>query len=57
MPTGEIGGRYSDQDKDWQDWALPYMKKRGFGVFYFALNPVRACFGGCVAVSYERMVA
>ena len=36
---GEIGGMYIGQDKQWQDWALPYMKAQGFGLFYFALNP------------------
>ena len=45
---GEIGGKYSDQDRQWQDWALPYMAKQGFGLFYFALNPDSEDTGGLV---------
>ena len=31
--------RYEDQDRQWQDWAIPFCEANGFGVFYFALNP------------------
>ena len=37
--TGEMGGFYTGKDKVWQDWAFSFMKERGIGVFYFALNP------------------
>ena len=36
---GEIGGTYVGADKIFQDWALPYIVEKGFGLFYFALNP------------------
>lgn len=39
---GEIGGIYTDQDKQWQDWALPYIKQRGFGHTGCAPNSERA---------------
>ena len=45
---GEIGGMYIGQDKQWQDWALPYMQSQGFGLFYFALNPDSEDTGGLV---------
>lgn len=45
---GEIGGMYIGQDKQWQDWALPFMKAQGFGLFYFALNPDSEDTGGLV---------
>ncbi|KAL1510621.1 hypothetical protein AB1Y20_006922 [Prymnesium parvum] len=49
---GEIGGRYTDQDRQWQDWALPYCVSRGFGLFYFALNPDSDDTGGLVKKSW-----
>ena len=45
---GEIGGDYNGEDRTWQDWAIPYVKKRGFGIFYFALNPDSEDTGGLV---------
>ena len=45
---GEIGGDYSGDDRRWQDWAIPYVKERGFGIFYFALNPDSEDTGGLV---------
>ena len=45
---GEMGGRYTNQDKAWQDWAMPYIVQRGFGLFYFALNPDSEDTGGLV---------
>ena len=45
---GEIGGLYKDIDRQWQDWAIPYLKQRGFGIFYFALNPDSEDTGGLV---------
>ena len=34
---GEIGGSYEGLDRNWQDWALPYCKEQGFGLFCTAL--------------------
>jgi len=45
---GEIGGGYNGEDRRWQDWAIPYVKERGFGIFYFALNPDSEDTGGLV---------
>jgi len=45
---GEIGGDYNGADKTWQDWAIPFMKQNGFGLFYFALNPDSKDTGGLV---------
>ena len=39
---------YIGQDRQWQDWALPYIARRGFGLFYFALNPDSDDTGGLV---------
>ena len=39
LVIGEMGGFYTDKDKEWQDWAFGLMKERGIGVFYFCLNP------------------
>lgn len=37
---GELGGRYEEEaEREWQRWALEYAAERGFGVFYFGLNP------------------
>ena len=54
---GEIGGRYTDQDRQWQDWAIPYLKQRGFGIFYFALNPDSDDTGGLVRAADDRRFA
>ena len=45
---GEFGGMYTDQDRQWQDWALPYCKQQGISLFYFALNPDSEDTGGLV---------
>ncbi|KAL1528782.1 hypothetical protein AB1Y20_010109 [Prymnesium parvum] len=50
---GEFGGRYVDQDKQWQDWALPFCVESGFGMFYFALNPDSADTGGLVDANWS----
>ena len=51
---GEIGGKYIDRDKVWQDWAWPYVNERGFGVFYFALNPDSKDTGGLVPADWSE---
>lgn len=43
---GEMGGFYTGQDKEWQDWAFAFMRERGIGIFYFALNPGSKDTGG-----------
>lgn len=43
---GEMGGKYEGKDQVWQDWAFGFMKQRGIGVFYFALNPSSEDTGG-----------
>jgi len=35
---GEMGGWYVDKDRQWQDWAVSYMKEKGIGIFYFVLQ-------------------
>ena len=45
---GEFGGNYVDADRVWQDWAIPYIMEKGFGLFYFALNPDSKDTGGLV---------
>ena len=37
-----VGGGEKKDDETWRDLALGYARDRGFGVFYFRLNPVRA---------------
>ena len=44
--VGEMGGFYTGKDKVWQDWAFDFMKAKGIGVFYFALNPGSKDTGG-----------
>jgi len=39
LVIGEMGGFYTGKDKEWQDWAVSYMRDAGIGLFYFALNP------------------
>lgn len=51
---GEIGGKYVDQDKQWQDWALDYCREKGFGLFYFALNPDSADTGGLTMTNWTE---
>merc|ERR1719506_1520402 len=43
---GEMGGFYLEKDKVWQDWAFDYLREKGIGVFYFALNPGSKDTGG-----------
>ena len=43
---GEFGGFYTGKDKEWQDWAIGTLKRRGIGVFYFCLNPDSVDTGG-----------
>ncbi len=45
---GEMGGFYTGKDKIWQDWAFEFMRKRGIGVFYFAMNPGSKDTGGLI---------
>ena len=35
------GGLYRDNDRQWQDWAIPYIVQRGFGVFSACSCPCR----------------
>lgn len=51
---GEIGGDYKGEDRRWQDWAIPYVKERGFGIFYFALNPDSEDTGGLVPMDWSE---
>ena len=44
---GELGGWFdTDADQHWQRWALGYAARRGFGVFYWCLNPNSGDTGG-----------
>lgn len=36
---GEFGGVYTSYDRAWQDAFMTYLIKKGFGGFYFGLNP------------------
>ena len=47
---GELGGRYEEAaEREWQRWALHYAAERGFGVFYFGLNPNSDDTGGLLS--------
>lgn len=37
--VGEWGGTYEGKDKLWQDQFAKYLMKKGFGFFYWCLNP------------------
>ena len=37
--VGEFGGFYTSYDRQWQDAFVDYLKARGFGAFFFGLNP------------------
>ena len=37
--VGEFGGFYTGHDRQWQDMFVDYLAHRGFGAFYFGLNP------------------
>ena len=43
---GEFGGFYTGSDKVWQDAFVTYLLERGFGSFYFGLNPDSVDTGG-----------
>ena len=49
---GELGGFYTGNDKVWQDWAVEFIKERGIGIFYFALNPGSKDTGGLLSEDY-----
>ena len=51
---GEIGGDYLGKDKQWQDWAIPYLKGKKLGIFYFALNPDSVDTGGLVPKDWSE---
>ena len=46
MVIGEFGGFYTGSDKVWQDAFVTYLLERGFGSFYFGLNPDSVDTGG-----------
>ena len=46
LVVGELGGTYTGADRQWQDAAVEYMRARGIGLFYFALNPQSDDTGG-----------
>ena len=37
--VGEFGGFYTFHDKEWNDAFVGYLIERGFGAFFFCLNP------------------
>ena len=43
---GEFGGFYTGDDRLWQDAVVDYFVDRGFGAFYFGLNPDSVDTGG-----------
>ena len=51
---GEIGGDYRGKDRQWQDWAIPYLKEKNLGIFYFALNPDSKDTGGLVPKDWSE---
>ena len=51
---GEMGGFYTEKDKKWQDWAFSFMRERGIGVFYFALNPGSKDTGGLLKKDFTE---
>ena len=54
---GEMGGFYTGKDREWQDWAIKYAARRGFGVFYFELNPDSEDTGGLLANDWTSPLA
>ena len=52
MVIGEMGGFYTGDDKVWQDWAIDFIRERGMGIFYFALNPGSEDTGGLLKADY-----
>lgn len=51
---GEMGGFYTGKDRAWQDWAFAFMRDRGIGVFYFALNPGSEDTGGLLQADWTH---
>lgn len=51
---GEFGGRFVDQDRQWQEWAIPYVVSQGYGLFYFALNPDSVDTGGLLPSNWTE---
>ena len=39
--VGEFGGTLAGRDRAWQEEAVRYMGEKGFGFFYFGLQPDR----------------
>ena len=54
MIIGEMGGLYKDKDKEWQDWAIHYLKNEGIGLFYFSLNGGSKDTGGLLKAVCHR---
>ena len=54
---GETGGFYTGKDREWQDWAIRHAARRGFGVFYFELNPDSEDTGGLLANDWTAPLA
>ena len=52
---GEIGGVYEDRDREWQDWAIAHAASRGFGLFYFCLNPDSVDTGGLLLPDWTQV--
>ena len=50
---GEMGGWYTDKDKQWQDWAVRYMAEKGIGLFYFVLQPTSDDTGGLLKADWQ----
>lgn len=50
---GEMGGWYVNKDKQWQDWAVEFMKERGIGIFYFVLQPTSDDTGGLLKADWQ----
>ena len=48
-----MGGWYVDKDKQWQDWAVAFMKEKGIGIFYFVLQPTSDDTGGLLKADWE----
>ena len=50
---GEMGGWYTDKDKQWQDWAVRYVAEKGIGLFYFVLQPTSDDTGGLLKADWQ----
>lgn len=51
---GEMGGSYVGADRVFLDWAIPYVARQGFGLFYFALNPNSKDTGGLLPPDWSE---